>query len=171
MLFLALPLLVACPAEQLGVELPEGGVKAISAEDLQRDVHALTRPGADAGEVFAHRLSQMHLPPTLTGDGRVCGHLGGEDGARVIVAPWPAAGPLPPADAAQAAVLISLAKGWDGQAPPARATWLCLAKADATLPEGKVVGTGVVVVAQQIEAIDYRKLRTETQGRLRELTK
>ena len=56
-------------------------------------------------------------------------------------------------------------------APPARATWLCLAKADATLPEGKVVGTGVVVVAQQIEAIDYRKLRTETQGRLRALTK
>jgi len=171
MLFLALPLLVACPAEQLGVELPEGGVKAISAEDLQRDVHALTRPDADPGEVFARRLGQMHLPPTLNGDGRVCGQLGGDEGARVIVAPWPSDGPLDPAAAAQAAVLISLAKGWDGQAPPARATWLCLARPAAALPPGEVVATGVTVLAEQIEAIDYRKLRADTQARLRAFMK
>jgi hypothetical protein len=43
--------LLGCPAEQLGVHIPEGGPDAMSHEDLTRDVHALVklgdrRPGA-----------------------------------------------------------------------------------------------------------------------------
>ncbi len=150
-------MLIACPAERLGVEIPKGGIDAISAEDVQRDTYAMTRPGEDPGAVFGRRLAQMHLPPPLEGAGRVCGRRGGEGADRVIVAPWP----TDVASAAQAAALISLAKGWDGQAPPARTTWLCVAKADAVLPDGERVPVGVTIVAQDLEAIDYRRMRDD----------
>lgn len=152
-------LLQACPAEQLGVEVPAGGVERISAEDLQRDVYALTRPDVDAGAVFAKRMGQMHLSAELTGDGRVCARREGAGPARVVVAPW-TPGDIPAMT--QAAVLISVAKGWDGQAPPKRTTWLCLATADAALPEGERIPLTVTVVADRIEAIDYRVVREAT---------
>jgi hypothetical protein len=150
-------MLIACPAERLGVEVPKGGLDAISAEDLQRDVYALTRDGADPGQVFANRLTQMHLPPRETGDGRVCARRDGAGAPRVVVAPWPTT----VGEAAQVAVLVSVAKGWDGQPPPKRATWLCMAKPDAVLPEGERVA-GVAVTADRLEAIDYRRLREDT---------
>lgn len=149
-------MLIACPADRLGVELPAGGPDAISAEDLQRDSYSLSRE-ADPGAVFARRLDQMHLPARDKGEGRVCALRGGEGAPRVVVAPWP----TNPGEAAQGAVLISLAKGWDGQPAPPRATWLCLAKPDAPLPEGERVAV-VPIGAQRLEDIDYRKLRDET---------
>ncbi len=164
-----LPLLIACPAERLGVEVPSGGVDKISVEDMQRDAYALTRPDADPGAVFTHRLGQMRLPPTVTGEGRVCARHGGEGPARVVVAPWPATGPTFYEDAARAAVLISVAKGWDGQPPSRKTTWLCMAKAGAPLPEGERVPFGVAIEADRLEAIDYRTLRDDTQAFFRVL--
>ena len=69
-------LLLACPAEQLGVTLPAGGVEAMSNEDLQRDVWALSRgelldrrvgsPGHVRGlERIGERLRQMHTLPAV----------------------------------------------------------------------------------------------------------
>jgi hypothetical protein len=155
-------MLIACPAERLGVEVPTGGADAISAEDLQRDVYALSRADADVAEVFARRLTQMHLPPKEREADRVCAVRGGSaPGAapRVVVAPWPTT----PAEAASAAVLVSVAKGWDGQPPPKRTTWLCVARADAALPEGERVPS-LVVEVDRIEAIDYRRLRDDTKA-------
>ncbi len=139
--------------------MPLGGADTISAEDLQRDVYALTRADAEPGAVFARRMEQMHLPPQLSGEGRVCAQRGGEGAPRVVVAPW-IPGDVPAM--VQAAVLISVAKGWDGQDPPKRATWLCLAKPDAPLPEGERVPLTVTVVAERMEAVDYRKVRDAT---------
>ena len=150
-------MVVGCPAERLGVELPKGGEGSISAEDLQRDVYALTRSEAGRGDAFARRMEQMHLAPEHA-DGRVCAMRGGAGAPRVLVAAWTDTVP----DATAAAVLISIAKGWDGTAPPTRTTWLCLARAGATLPEGEVAAAPVVN-ADRIEAVDYRGLRDKTQ--------
>ncbi|MDP2313270.1 MAG: hypothetical protein Q8P41_10220 [Pseudomonadota bacterium] len=164
-----LPMLIACPADRLGVEVPLGGVDTISAEDLQRDAYALTRPEADVAAVFERRLTQMHLPPGLTGDGRVCAAYGSGGRSRIVLAPWPTEGPSFVEDAARAAILISVAKGWDGHAPPADTTWLCLAKPGAALPPGEPLALGVTVKADRLEAIDYRKLRDDTQAFFRTL--
>ncbi len=139
------------------MEVPTGGAEAISAEDLQRDAYALSRAGADPAEAFTRRLTQMHLPPRETGEGRVCALRDGEGAPRVLVAPWPAN----PGEAAEVAVLISVAKGWDGRPPPKRATWLCMARPDAPLPAGERVA-GVDVQADRLEGIDYRRLRDDT---------
>lgn len=156
-------MVAGCPAERLGVELPKGGEGSISAEDLQRDVYALTRSEAGRGDAFARRMEQMHLAPDRA-EGRVCAMRGGADAPRVIVAAWTDTVP----DAAAAAILISVAKGWDGTAPPRRTTWLCLAKAGASLPEGEVLAAPTVT-ADKIEAIDYRSLRDRTQQYFRSL--
>lgn len=60
-------LLIACPAEQLGIELPEGGAAAISQEDLQRDVFALSRE--PAAVVFERRMQQMDVDVVEVGEG------------------------------------------------------------------------------------------------------
>lgn len=76
---LTLVLLTACPAEQFGVELPKGGVEAMSNEDLQRDVWALSRgslqdrrpgqTGHNAGlEFIGKRLQAMHTLPAFGGE-------------------------------------------------------------------------------------------------------
>ncbi|MDP2308204.1 MAG: hypothetical protein Q8P18_19445 [Pseudomonadota bacterium] len=164
-----LPMLIACPADRLGVELQAGGVGTISSEDLQRDTHALSRPDAYPGEVFKRRLEQMNLPASDVGTDRVCARREGEGRARVLVAPWPEAGATLVEDAARAAVLVSVAKGWDGQPLSGRPTWLCLAKPGATLPDGDPLALGVAVEADHLEAIDYRKLRDDTQAFFRTL--
>lgn len=168
-----LSMLIACPADRLGVELPAGGVESISAEDLQRDAYAISRPEANPGDVFARRLEQMNLPAAdAPGDAavdKVCARRAGEGRARILVAPWPVAGPSLFEDAARAAVLVSVAKGWDGQVPAGRPTWLCLAKPGATLPEGDALPFGVTIEADSLEAIDYRALRNATQRFFRTL--
>lgn len=73
---LLLLLMMGCPAEQLGVDLPAGGVEAMSNEDLQRDVWGLSRgdlvdrrpgqPGHDRGLAFiGERLQKMHTLPAF----------------------------------------------------------------------------------------------------------
>lgn len=141
------------------MEVPTGGADAISGEDLQRDAYALTRPEADPAEVFARRLEQMHLPAREKGADHVCALRGGEGAPRVIVAPWP----TNPGEAAQVAMLVSLAKGWDGQPPPPRATWLCMAKPGAALPAGDRVDVPPIE-AERLEGIDYRGLRDQTKA-------
>lgn len=151
-------LLIACPAEQLGIELPAGGPKSINQEDLKRDVFLLTRPGDDAGATFARRLEQMNVDALDRGEGRVCGRKAGEKGpARVLVAPWPA----DVGSAVDAAVLISLAKGWDGPQPVPRETWLCVAKEGAALPEGERVPVPRLSDAAEIEAVDYVRVQRD----------
>lgn len=162
-------MLIACPADRLGIELPAGGVDTISAEDLQRDTYALSRADANPGAVFERRLEQMNLPASDKGTDHVCALRAGEGRPRVVTAPWPTAGVSFVTDAASAAVLVSLAKGWDGQPPAGRPTWVCLAKAGATLPEGDVLPLGVPIEAARLEAIDYRTLRDDTQAFFRTL--
>ncbi|MES2640570.1 MAG: hypothetical protein V4850_13840 [Myxococcota bacterium] len=162
-------MLIACPADRLGIELPAGGVETISAEDLQRDTYALSRADTNPGDVFKRRLGQMNLPASDEGADRVCALHPGEGRPRVVAAPWPTPGLSFVTDAASAAVLVSLAKGWDGQPPAGRPTWVCLAKAGATLPDGDLVPFGVAIEADRLEAIDYRTLRDDTQAFFRTL--
>lgn len=120
--------LIACPVEQLGIELPEGGADAVSHEDLRRDTRLLLGP--DPAATFAERLGQMQmipvavppgLPNTTLCAGRGDGGAPG-DQPRLLVATWPATAD----EATAAAALISIAKAWDLEgAPKGRAT-LCL---------------------------------------------
>lgn len=96
-------ILLACPVEQLGVELPKGGVQSISQEDLQRDCFGLRKE--DPKVFWLHRMEQMHAGTPSEGEGWAC--VG--EGPR-WVAPWP----VDTDTAAAAALLISVAKGWDG---------------------------------------------------------
>lgn len=121
-------LLFACAVETLGVELPSGGVDAISHEDLRRDVYLLVE-GPPAPR-FAERLAQMQMlpadAPAPLPSGTTC--LGRGAGATVLVAPWPA----DPDTATAAAALISVAKAWDLGGGPPQGAILCM------LPEGSV---------------------------------
>lgn len=100
-------ILLGCPAEQLGVELPEGGPQAISQEDLQRDTFGLRKE--DPLQFWLHRMDQMHATVSSTGDKWACVTIGG--GGRRLLAPWP----VDVETAVAAAALISVAKGWDGE--------------------------------------------------------
>ena len=126
-------LVSACPVETLGVELPSGGVDAISHEDLRRDVRLLVE-GPPALR-FAERLGQMQMLPTAAPaplpPGTTC--LGRGEFATVLVAPWPS----DPDTATAAAALISVAKAWDLSGGPPKGAVVCL------LPEGApLLGTG-----------------------------
>ena len=128
-------LLLGCPAEWLRVPLPQGGVDALSMEDVQRDVWSLTqlddrRPGqADhvAGvEITEQRLIQMHLLPGFgdksyrakAGEGlMLCGSRGGRSQKAVVVVSLDAGQGA--SSAASVASVVSLAKTWDTPEPPA----------------------------------------------------
>lgn len=163
-------LLLGCPAEQLGIELPPGGEAAIHQEDLQRDVRGLT--GADPGEWFARRMAQMGLE-VRRDRGWVCGETNAP--ARAWLAPWPGSVD----DAAAGAALISVAKGWDtlGEAAPAA---YCVAEPTASVPYTVVWNLGPLAPgplerapfrsgtpdpARRFEGLDYREL----EGKAREL--
>lgn len=128
-----LPLLAlaGCPAEQLGVQVPRGGVASVSQEDLQRDAWLLASledrggrapgtPGAEEAAVsVAKRLGQMHLEPGFGGDWRrpaagdfnVCGRREGAGGSVLVVALDEGTGAE--TGAVPVAALISLAKAVD----------------------------------------------------------
>ncbi len=177
-------LLIACPAEQLGIELPPGGADAISHEDLRRDVRLLTE-GEPAG-VFAARLGQMQMEPGPVPSGvpaaSTCLVRGADERPlpRVLVAPWPE-----DADTATAAAaLISLAKAWDlGGGPPERTT-LCVLPAGsaAPAPVGRLVWVGPLAAGEvRIESGRFfadladpsrtadRIVYTEVQARVKQL--
>ncbi len=137
--------LIACRVEELGIELPSGGVSAVSHEDLRRDTRLLA--GADPGAVWGERLGQMGMtatpaPPPLA-ESASCFARG--DGvppvgkARLLVAAWPGN----PDEATAAAALISIAKAWDlAEGPEGRAT-LCLLARGAAFPDRLAAGLAV----------------------------
>ncbi|MCK6502322.1 hypothetical protein L6R53_02805 [Myxococcota bacterium] len=154
-----LALLPACPAEQLGVELPRGGAQAISQEDLRRDTWLVQeRSEAPAGEVAA-RLSQMRLLPAFgsewvrPGDGGpvACGRKDGAgEGIVLVIA---VGDPATPAGAVAWAGLISLAKGWDLPGVPEGTRVLCVApgaEAAAALRARPPVPVGEVRLAVEL---------------------
>jgi hypothetical protein len=138
-----LPCLLACKAESLGVDVPKGGVEALSQEDLQRDVFALTQGALDRragqpGQVAAmgtalDRLRQMHTLPgfgeeetrTLPDGSRlVCTQRDGRSGKAVVVAAEDAG--TGASGAAAIAAVISLAKAFDIPAPPVDTLVFCV---------------------------------------------
>lgn len=141
-IFTLLSLLFACPAEQLGVELPKGGAKSLSQEDLQRDLFMMVelndrRPGgADyaAGlDRIAQRLDQMKTLPAF-GDGvrrpagqgeNLCTRHDGQSGRAIVIAAIDAANGADESASAIAA-LISLAKSFDVAQPPKHTMVFCV---------------------------------------------
>ena len=143
---LLLPLLLlGCPAEQLGVHIPEGGPDAMSHEDLTRDVHALVKlgdrrpgaPGARAGlEIIQRRLGEMKTLPAF-GSGyvqqqatgwAVCGQKDGRSDRAVLIVALDA-GDGAGDSAAPTAALISLAKSYDLNQPPPETLIFCAVSA------------------------------------------
>jgi hypothetical protein len=156
-------ILAACPAERLGVEIPRGGPASISQEDLQRDTWAFSKE--PPAEVFARRMAQMHFEISGT-----CARREGPGRPLVVVAPVPT-----DADgAAAAAVLVSLAKGWDG-ATMTREVALCLGDPPEGAAEvvrlagfgpgdldwGPPIRAGTPDPARTIEGLDYVALREQ----------
>ena len=119
-------ILLACPAEDLGIELPRGGVASISPEDLGRDHWALGRE--EPVGFFTGRMRQMHVAEIRAGTGWACALLDRAP-VRRIDAPWPA----DDASRASVAMLISLAKSFDGEARPAPLA-LCMRADPGALP-------------------------------------
>jgi hypothetical protein len=122
-------LLIACPVEQLGVELPPGGADAISHEDLRRDVGRLSTEPPDT--VFAERMGQMQFRPAAAVAWGSCFVREGRGGAAArLVAGWPDSA----AAATGAAALISIAKAWDLDGGPPGPRTLCVVAAGAAAP-------------------------------------
>lgn len=135
-------LLLGCPAEWLRVPLPQGGVDALSMEDVQRDVWSLTqlddrRPGqpdhVQGVEITEQRLIQMHLLPGFgdksyrakAGEGlMLCGSRGGRSQRAVVVVALDAGQGA--SSAASVASVVSLAKTWDTPEPPAHTLVFCV---------------------------------------------
>lgn len=141
-LFTLLSLLFACPAEQLGVELPKGGAQSMSQEDLQRDLFMMVelpdrRPGgagyAAGLERIAQRLDQMKTLPAF-GDGvrrpagegeNLCTRHDGQSGRAIVIAAIDA-GNGADESASAIAALISLAKSFDVAQPPKHTMVFCV---------------------------------------------
>ncbi len=147
--------LLACPAEQLGVDLPARGVEALSQSDLQRDTRILARAtGGERLEALHRRLGEMHLEPAFPGGWRAeglgsCGlRPGRREAPAVLVAALDDARSVT-GGAAPAAALISLAKVTDLGGPLDRPWLYCdlvpggleVLLADPPLP----IGRGVVL--------------------------
>jgi hypothetical protein len=129
-------ILLGCPAEQLGIELPPGGAEAISPEDLRRDHAILARDGARG---FADRMRQMHAEV----DGACAVRPGSGRELRFVAT-----------DPLSQAALISLAKAADTAAGPVPTLRLCTG--------GE--GTLVRLSGQQVPGgdLDWRAAATET---------
>lgn len=167
-------ILVACPAEQLGVELPRGGPEAISQEDLRRDIWLIEQAGSAPAAALAvsQRLSQMRLLPaygsqwvaSLDGGTVVCGRKDGSDPQAVLIIA--AADPSTPAGAVTWAGLVSLAKGWDLPGQPERTRILCVCTEPpggaglAAAPPVPVDGLGAIVTLGPIHGASLSAERT-----------
>jgi len=110
--------IIACPAEQLGIELPEGGAKGISHEDLRRDVRLLVE-AADPARAFIERMAQMHFEAAIDMPG--CVQRGSGLDYRIGVSR-----PTNAMEATAAAAVISVAKAWDLGTPPERRVLACM---------------------------------------------
>ena len=141
---IAVWLLLACPAEQLGVTLPAGGVEAMSNEDLQRDVWSLSRgelvdrrvgsPGHALGvERIGARLQQMHTLPAVgesglqsVGEGfNLCTVQKGKSQEHLLLSTTDQGiGALQ--SAAGIAGIVALAKTFDGAQRPLHSVLFCV---------------------------------------------
>ncbi|MBN1337510.1 MAG: hypothetical protein JXB39_16275 [Deltaproteobacteria bacterium] len=138
---LLLACLAGCPAERLGVELPPGGLQALSVEDLQRDVFLVVsaRDGAagarpqDVADRIERRLVSMHTLPafgesyrqSVPGGANVCGRRDGFPGRGGTLVAALDAGAGADAGASAVAALVSLAKATDAREPPVRTQVFC----------------------------------------------
>jgi hypothetical protein len=122
--------IAACKAESVGVEVPRGGPQAVSMEDLQRDAWLVGGGGGtDGWTALERRLQQMHTLPAFGADHRapgpaavVCGRKEGREAELdLVLAVREGAG----AGLLRLAALVSLAKAWDLQRPPAHTLVLC----------------------------------------------
>ena len=113
---------LACPAEQLGIELPPCGADAISIEDLRRDV-GLFAEATDKGAAFRERMAQMQFgeAPSEGGPTLACTRRGQAGTLRVA-----AVAPMMADLATGAAALVSLAKAWDLAGGPRAGVVACL---------------------------------------------
>ena len=144
--------LLACKAEQLGVDVPRGGPESLSQEDLQRDAFPFMDPsgqgrapgspgGVEASQRFLSRLQQMHLLPAFGEAWElpvpdhgvvICGQKDGRSDQGVVVAALDTgAGAM--GGAVPMAAIISLAKAWDVPAPPQETVILCVFPAEGGL--------------------------------------
>ena len=120
-------LALGCPAEQLGIPVPKGGVEAIAMDDLVRDTAQLTKAASpeDRLAFLAERWDQMGL------DAREGGRCGVREGTTAdAVAVLAQEGT--PGDAASwtaAAAAISVAKAFHGRPAGPRAVWFCVGEA------------------------------------------
>lgn len=147
-----------CPAEQLGVDVPKGGVEAISQEDLQRDVFLFEDPQLAGGRApgsagapvaaqrFMDRLQQMHLLPAFgegyslpvpgpegqEGAALVCGRRDGAGSDGVVVLALDT-GQGARAGALPLAAAISLAKAFDVPTRPDETVIICGGPASGAL--------------------------------------
>ena len=136
-------MLLGCPAEKMGVELPRGGIDSISMEDITRDVMILSR-SSDRRHDAQRRLQEMRTLPafgrsymrTVEGGDLLCGRRDGRLGPHsqeaIVVLALDSQGDSSD-DASQIAGLISLAKGFDVHEPPMRSIVFCM-----TLKEGGI---------------------------------
>ena len=115
-------LLAGCPAEMLGVELPESGVAALSESDLQRDTRMLSEVRGEARQERLHRrLQEMRLSPAFgrrwaSGEASCGLREGRGDGPAVMIVAVDD-GEGVETGAVPAAALISLAKITDLSEP------------------------------------------------------
>lgn len=148
---LLLLLLTACPAEQLGVNLPAGGVESMSNEDLKRDVWGLSRgalsdrrpgrPGHEAGlQMIGERLQSMHTLPAFgdsllqpAGEGfNLCTVQKGDGSAHILITAQDQ-GLGAYESASGVAGLISLAKSFDVRERPVQSLIFCVIAGKAGL--------------------------------------
>lgn len=155
--------LLACPAEQLGIELGPTGAEAISLDDAQRDVRGLVREGPG---FFRTRMGQMHFS-VEEGEGWLCG-VAGRGSPLTLVAPWPE-----DADSAVAgAVLIGVAKAWDTLGGPPGERRLCVGAppsgpgrtilverlAPGPIELGPPIRSGTPDPSRPVERLDFREV-------------
>ena len=132
----SLALVLGCPAEQLGVDVPRGGLSSLSIEDVTRDV-MMVRSSGDRIRDTQRRLQDMRTLPAfgrsyhrvVDGGELLCGRRDGRIGehsqeAIVVLA-------LDSRDddqggGSQVAGLISLAKAFDQHEPPMRSLVFCV---------------------------------------------
>jgi len=114
--------LAGCPAEMLGVTLPETGVAALSESDLQRDTRMFSEvAGSERLERVHRRFREMRLAPISGRDWRVgeasCGLREGRGAGPAVLIVAVDDGVTVEGGAVPAAALVSLAKITDLSEP------------------------------------------------------
>jgi hypothetical protein len=157
-------IVLGCPAEQLGIELPPAGAGSIGMEDLLRDTRGVA--SGDWRPFVSRRFEEMHLD--VVEGASVCGTRGrGEPRAFRVAVPGGVD------EAAAVAVLISLAKAADTAESPG--AWrFCVGDDPAAtgsialgpFPPGPLpadrTSSGPADPGRRLEQLDYRELADTT---------